>query len=333
MNDSPLFSIIIPTYNTKKYITQCVESFTKQNFDDYEIIICDDGSTDGTIELLKKLKNSYKNVIIEFNEHIGAGAARNEGIKLSKGKYIYFCDSDDYVTDDFFVVLCNEIKNNEPDILFFNYNEIINENINDTVDKKNIVDKYDFFHTNSCIWSSIYKKSLLIENEIYFPSNIYHQDDAIFFKLIEKANVVKNINNALYNYRKFRAGSSMNSKSEKYYNDMLIVAEMNFEYFYLNGSTVGFEHIIDAYVGKLFDYVLFNLAHSSTNVTKKYYIKMIDLLNKYSSNWKNNEYFSDKNVSLFTKVVRNSLKNKMIFNCYNIKLFKTIMKKKMENYQ
>lgn len=333
MNDGPLFSIIIPTYNTKKYITQCVESFTKQNFDDYEIIICDDGSTDGTIELLKKLKNSYKNVIIEFNEHIGAGAARNEGIKLSKGKYIYFCDSDDFVTDDFFVVLCNEIKNNEPDILFFNYNEIINENINDTVVKKNIGDKYDFFYTNSCIWSSIYKKTLLIENEIYFPSNIYHQDDAIFFKLIEKANEVKSINNVLYNYRKFRAGSSMNSKSEKYYNDILVVAKMNFEYFYLNGSNVGFEHIVDAYVGKLFDYALFNIAHSSIKVTKEYYIKMIDLLNKYSSNWKSNDYFSDKNISFIAKVVRNSLKNKMIFNCYNTNLFKRIMKKKMENYQ
>ena len=330
MNNSPLFSIIIPTYNTKKYITQCVESFAKQNFDDYEIIICDDGSTDGTIELLKKLKNSYKNVIIEFNEHIGAGAARNEGIKLAKGKYIFFCDSDDFVSDDFFVVLCNEIKNNEPDILFFNYNEIINENINDTVVKKNIGDKYDFFYTNSCIWSSIYKKTLLIENEIYFPSNIYHQDDAIFFKLIEKANEVKSINNVLYNYRKFRAGSSMNSKSEKYYNDILVVAKMNFEYFYLNGSNVGFEHIVDAYVGKLFDYALFNIAHSSIKVTKEYYIKMIDLLNKYSSNWKSNDYFSDKNISFFTKVVRNSLKNKMIFNCYNTKLFKTIMKKKME---
>lgn len=333
MNNSPLFSIIIPTYNTKKYITQCVESFAKHNFDDYEIIICDDGSTDGTIELLKKLKNSYKNVIIEFNEHIGAGAARNEGIKLAKGKYIFFCDSDDFVSDDFFVVLCNEIKNNEPDILFFNYNEIINENINDTVVKKNIGDKYDFFYTNSCIWSSIYKKTLLIENEIYFPSNIYHQDDAIFFKLIEKANEVKSINNVLYNYRKFRAGSSMNSKSEKYYNDILVVAKMNFEYFYLNGSNVGFEHIVDAYVGKLFDYALFNIAHSSIKVTKEYYIKMIDLLNKYSSNWKSNDYFSDKNISFFTKVVRNSLKNKMIFNCYNTKLFKTIMKKKMENYQ
>ena len=200
------------------------------------------------------------------------------------------------------------------------------------VDKKT-KNKYDFFYTNSCIWSSLYKKSLLIENEIYFPSNIYHQDDAIFFKLIEKANEVKNINNVLYNYRKFRAGSSMNSKSEKYYNDILVVAKMNFEYFYLNGSNVGFVHIVDAYVGKLFDYALFNIAHSSIKVTKEYYIKMIDLLNKYSSDWKSNDYFSDKNVSFFTKVVRNSLKNKMIFNCYNTKLFKTIMKKKMENYQ
>lgn len=333
MKNSPLFSIVIPTYNTKGYIVQCVESFEKQDFNNFEIIICDDGSNDGTIELLKKLKNDYSNITVEFNEHIGAGAARNKGIELAKGEYIYFSDSDDYVSKDFFDALSKEIKNNKSDIIFFNYNEIIDEKVSNTVVRKKVNNKYDFFYTNSCIWSSLYKKSLFIENEIRFPPSVYHQDDAIFFKLIEKANEVKNINNVLYNYRKFRAGSSMNIKSEKYYNDILVVAKMNFEYFYLNGSNVGFVHIVDAYVGKLFDYALFNIAHSSIKVTKEYYIKMIDLLNKYSSDWKSNDYFSDKNVSFFTKVVRNSLKNKMIFNCYNTKLFKTIMKKKMENYQ
>lgn len=333
MNDSPLFSIIIPAYNTKKYIIQCVESFTKQNYENYEIIICDDGSTDGTIELLKKLKNSYKNIIIELNKHIGAGAARNKGIELARGKYIYFCDSDDFVSNEFFAILCDKIKDEEPDILFFNYNEVINEKINNTVIREITKDKYDFFYTNSCIWSSIYKKSLLIENNIRFPSDIFHQDDAIFFKLIEKANEVKGIGDVLYNYRKFRAGSSMNSKSEKYYNDILIVAEMNFEYFYLNGSKIGFEHIIDAYIGKLFDYALFNLAHSSIETTNEYYKKMIELLNKYSQNWRINDYFINRKVSFFTRVIRNSLKLKTIFKFYNTKIIKRLMKKKMENYQ
>ena len=111
MKNSPLFSIVIPTYNTKGYIVQCVESFEKQDFNNFEIIICDDGSNDGTIELLKKLKNDYSNITVEFNEHIGAGAARNKGIELAKGEYIYFSDSDDYVSKDFFDALSKEIKN------------------------------------------------------------------------------------------------------------------------------------------------------------------------------------------------------------------------------
>ena len=333
MKNSPLISIVIPTYNTKGYIVQCIESFEKQDFNDFEIIICDDGSNDGTIELLKKIRNDYNNITIEFNEHIGAGAARNKGIELAKGEYIYFSDSDDYVSKDFFNVLSKEIKNNKTDILFFNYNEIIDEKVSNTVVRKKSNNKYDFFYTNSCIWSSLYKKSLFIENEIRFPPNIYHQDDAIYFKLIEVAKDIKGINDALYNYRKFRPGSSMNTKSEKYYNDILVVAENNFEYFYSYGSKEGFECITDVFVCKLFDYALFNLAHSSIGVANNYYKRMINLLDKYSQNWRANEYFSDNKVSSFTRIIRNTLKSKTIFRCYNTKILKRLMKKKMENYQ
>lgn len=333
MKNSLLFSIVIPTYNTKGYIVQCVESFEKQNFNNFEIIICDDGSNDGTIELLKKLKNDYSNITVEFNEHIGAGAARNKGIELAKGEYIYFSDSDDYVSKDFFDVISKEIEYKKPDILFFNYNEIIDEKVSNTVVRKNANCKYDFFYTNSCIWSSLYKKSLFIENEIRFPPSVYHQDDAIYFKLIEKAKDIKSIDNALYNYRKFRPGSSMNTKSEKYYNDILVVAEMNFEYFYSRGSKEGLGCITDVYVCKLFDYALFNLAHSSIEVANNYYKRMINLLDKYSENWRANDYFLDNKVSYFTKIVRNTLKNKIIFRCYNTKILKKLMKKKMENYQ
>jgi glycosyltransferase involved in cell wall biosynthesis len=87
-------SIIIPAFNEIKDIENCVETLERQTLDDFEIIVVDDGSTDGTIDLLKKLKKSYKNFRFIRKNHLGAGAARNAGAKLSKSEILVFVDAD-----------------------------------------------------------------------------------------------------------------------------------------------------------------------------------------------------------------------------------------------
>lgn len=87
-------SIVIPTFNEVQDIENCVETLERQTFDDFEIIVVDDGSTDGTIDLLKKLKKSFKNLRFIKRNHLGAGAARNAGAKISKGEILVFVDAD-----------------------------------------------------------------------------------------------------------------------------------------------------------------------------------------------------------------------------------------------
>ncbi len=326
-------SVIIPTYNTSQYIEECIDSFECQNYFNYEIIVCDDGSTDNTIEILERLKAKYKNITTIYNQHIGCGAARNSGLKVAKGKYIYFCDSDDYVSSNFFYEINNKISKNDYDIVFFNYNEVVQGEVINTVKREKIVSKYDCFKGNSCIWSSVYKKSLFTNNDTLFPIDIYHQDDAVFFRLIDFSDKITSIDKELYNYRKFREGSSMNTRSEKYYTDILEATKINFKYFFNKNDRCGCDELVDVYVGKLFDYLLFNLAYSSKKTTKKYYLNMMNILNDCVSNWKNNEYFHDSQVSKITIITRRSLKNKMIFLILNTKSFKALLKKKMENYQ
>ena len=91
-------SIIVPVYNVEKYIVKCISSLLDQQTNDYEIIIVNDGTKDKSIDLIKKTFNDSKIAIIE-QENQGLSAARNTGVRHSKGEYIWFVDSDDWITE------------------------------------------------------------------------------------------------------------------------------------------------------------------------------------------------------------------------------------------
>ena len=93
-------SVVIPVYNTEKYLRQCLDSVVNQTFKDIEIICVDDGSTDNSLEILKEYQKNDSRLIILQQNHIGAGEARNKGIEVAKGKYIGFLDSDDWFEPD-----------------------------------------------------------------------------------------------------------------------------------------------------------------------------------------------------------------------------------------
>ena len=94
-------SVIIPVYNGEKYIQRCVDSVLNQTYSDIEIIVINDGSTDNTENILK----SYSNIVLINKENEGVSKARNTGLSLAKGDYVYFCDADDYLEKNAFEIL------------------------------------------------------------------------------------------------------------------------------------------------------------------------------------------------------------------------------------
>ena len=89
-------SVIIPVFNVEKYLDKCLESLVNQTLKEIEIICVDDGSTDNSMQILKKYESEYSNVIVVSQENAGAGAARNNGLRIAKGEYLSFLDSDDF---------------------------------------------------------------------------------------------------------------------------------------------------------------------------------------------------------------------------------------------
>lgn len=96
---SVFYSIIIPAYNAEKYIEQCIRSVLAQTCTDYEIFVLDDGSADRTGEIIKEMAELYPAISFLRIPHSGAGAARNEGVRRTSGRYIIFLDADDYWTN------------------------------------------------------------------------------------------------------------------------------------------------------------------------------------------------------------------------------------------
>jgi glycosyltransferase involved in cell wall biosynthesis len=118
----PFFSIILPVYNVEAYLDRCVQSILSQDFNDYEIIMVDDGSTDSSPVLCDLYQETYKNVRVIHKANGGLAIARNTGIDLAHGKYISFIDSDDWVDYDMYGEIFKLIEeNNKPDIIKYGY--------------------------------------------------------------------------------------------------------------------------------------------------------------------------------------------------------------------
>ena len=124
---NPTVSVIIPVYNAQEGIKQCIDSLLNQSFTDFEIILINDGSTDNSLEVIKKYAadNDFIRVIDKENE--GVAKTRNKGIQLANGKYIVFIDNDDFVDSDYLERFYNEIDQEQLDIVLGGYKRVNQE--------------------------------------------------------------------------------------------------------------------------------------------------------------------------------------------------------------
>lgn len=211
------FSIIIPVYNSAPYLNKCIDSIFNQSYSDFELILIDDGSTDNSYDICKEYAKHHENIIVVHQENSGPSIARNHGIQISKGDYILFVDSDDWVSKDYFSVLDKAIKTN-PDMVFFGGIHLSdNKRIKKLYPERNLAGKSNitkFFTDNyyeadshSCA-NKVFSSSLIKENNISFPLNTVVEEDLIFIlKAIEYSTKAISISEAIYFYNRRSSGS------------------------------------------------------------------------------------------------------------------------------
>jgi glycosyltransferase involved in cell wall biosynthesis len=171
-------SVIIPVYNSSKYIKRCLNSLINQDYSNYEIFIVDDASTDNSLEIIREYALVYKNIKIKsLKKNKGVSNARNCGIKECNNEYIMFCDSDDWYESDALRIISKAAEENHADFVMSNHyisydRKKIKVNYDEYFKNKQISKKecISYMTLSSC--SKLIKKSIFLDNKILFPSNI-----------------------------------------------------------------------------------------------------------------------------------------------------------------
>lgn len=206
-------SIIVPAYNVENYITQCLDSIVNAltDFNDYEIIVVEDCSTDNTLALLKEISSNYKNLKLLINQkNLGLSGARNKALKYSSGHYITFVDSDDILSYGILTAVAKKIdEHNNIDIFEFDFQHyaleadvcILLKNRIPLIKKitllSNINDVYKFAKGFAC--GKIYKRNLF--ELVRFPEGLYWEDAIISNVILRKAKTYMHLDTIGYLYR------------------------------------------------------------------------------------------------------------------------------------
>ena len=215
MNNKPLISVIVPVYNMEKYLNRCVDSVLGQSYNNIELILVDDGSTDSSFDICKSYQDKNSRVTAIHKENGGQGSARNIGLDVAKGYYIGFVDSDDWIETDMYEILYNNIIEYSADISCCRHHkkdgiDIKNDNVK-VFEQPDIMRMHLFHHEgfgqSPC--DKLYKKKLF--DGIRFPEMRAYEDCATIYQVLAKANKVVFQNVNLYHYET-RENSTMTQK-------------------------------------------------------------------------------------------------------------------------
>lgn len=187
----PKLSIIIPCYNIEPHISKCVESILEQTFNDFELLLINDGSKDNTLEICREYEQKDTRVKVYSHDNKGVSYTRNRGIELAQGECILFIDGDDYVKPDYLEKLVanyadgiwpicgminvkkGEVKENE------NFKKLLTLFPDKVVNKENIFEVLAH-HSLSSPCARVYSKTILAEKKILFPEDVTYQEDLLF---------------------------------------------------------------------------------------------------------------------------------------------------------
>lgn len=301
-------SIIIPVYNVEKYIIKCLKSVKRQSFDNFECLIIDDGSKDNSIELAEKYIKDDNRFKIYHKENGGLSDARNYGINLSKGEYLFFLDSDDYIADTLLADAYQMAKKYDSDIVCFDmmyvyedgrYNEISSGG---DFEVTSYQENKSLIFINNSANNKLYKRTFLEDKR--FIKGMWYEDLAVVPTWLARANNVSHVGKALYYYVQ-RSGSISHSADERIF-DIYKAIDMNKKALDLSDNDLS-----DLYFNDCLVMTTLRIREiADTKMRQEFYRKNIKLLEKGYPEWY--ESIKARNCSFKQKIVFFLLKHRMI---------------------
>lgn len=218
-----MLSIIVPVYNVEEYLDECIQSILNQTYNDIELILVDDGSSDRSLEICQNYGKKDFRVRVMMQSHKKAAAARNTGIRAARGEFITFVDSDDYIDTMAYERLIAIMKDKKLDVIRGSYCIEENKKYRNDV-KREKIEKYtmsgsqyfnEVYGNNLyCVHVGIgiYRRQYILDNDLFFYEGITHEDELWIPRMVIHANKICHVDDYFYYYR-YREGSVMRRKN------------------------------------------------------------------------------------------------------------------------
>lgn len=229
VSQSEMISVIVPVYNVESYLRRCLDSLLRQTYTDFELVLVNDGSTDGSAEICEEYARKDSRIRVLHQENAGPSAARNHGVEHANGAYVTFVDSDDFVEDYYLYELHRALVENGADISICNFNSFNEERqsflfsitsemyfektytVEEWLNQENTA-RYNLYLTFTFSPLKLFKRELF--DGVYFPVGRLREDDATIYKLYLKASKIAFINQGSYYYSQRSEGLSRSGMLE-----------------------------------------------------------------------------------------------------------------------
>lgn len=197
-------SFIVPVYNVEQYLDECLQSLLDQDIPltDYEIICINDGSTDGSLDILERYKNEYSNIRVITKVNGGLAAARNTGLEYASGEYVWFIDSDDFIQKNILRTLQGIVEYSGCDRLSVEVYTFFDELSDAEKSEQGSLTSNTYLY-NIAVWNNLFRLDFLKRNNLHFHPELRYAEDSIFmFEFCLTTNIEKKTNQVCYYYRR-----------------------------------------------------------------------------------------------------------------------------------
>lgn len=300
-------SVIMPVYNSSNYLRTCLDSVVSQTYSNFEIVLVDDGSTDGSQNICDEYASIFNNINVYHIDNKGVSNARNFGISKAKGELVTFVDADDWVEKDILENLVSMI--NDYDLSCCSLREVwphINTKnllINSNYQLDNPKDAFDVINRmHKGVTVKLFRKEIIINNNIKFNEEIKNGEDAVFlYEYLMHANSFVTSSKIVYNYNKIDSNTAVTKYYEDYYKWKLIELKASFEAFdrWSNNKQdtkqIKINNTIQ-YIEEMFDYYFSNCSNPKQKILDIISMIMESKLINISDINKNNKYDLKNNI-------------------------------------
>lgn len=295
-------SIIVPCYNAQDYIKNCIDSIKSQTYQDFEVLMIDDGSKDNTKKIIQKEIKDDQRFSYFYKKNGGLSDARNYGLTRAKGAYVCFIDSDDYISQDYVELLYYSIQKNNSDIAVSYFKRVYKKN-----EKINVIElSDDGLIKHPAAWNKMYKIELFKKYKIEYLKGYWYEDLNVFLKLMTITNKFSLVEKELYYYIQ-NSGSIMHTYDHRIFDIYPILEDVEQfskkqHTYRKNFSKLEYANIYHILIGTIYR------ASFRDDFSKKMILEIVNYVKNKYPNWYQNEYL--KNLPLSYRIYLWFIKHK-----------------------